>query len=150
MGFTSSLNNWKAYTIFIIVALTALYYVKKWNKSEILKIYSNSSFAIGTVTNYSSTTSHVMIPKLGTYRQVRCVRYTFIVCNEIIERGYEDSVLHKIPDLNVSVGDKYIVIYHRDDPQKNIMLFDYPIKDSADFNLFLKNVKDRKIKLKPF
>ena len=39
---------------------------------------------------------------------------------------------------NVKKGEKYLVFYKQDNPEKSIIRLDYPIKDSTDFKRYVK------------
>lgn len=41
----------------------------------------------------------------------------------------------------VTPGDHYLVTYNIADPEKCILLLDYPVKDSSDFNHYLREFK---------
>ncbi len=68
------------------------------------------------------------------------VSFYFTINDQKITNTYEKSHAY-VPNDGIKQGDKYLVAYKRDDPNKNLMLFDYPIKDSTDFKRYVKEIK---------
>ena len=48
-----------------------------------------------------------------------------------------DMLFYKLPS-SPNVNDKFIVAYNKNDPQKSLLLGDYPIKTDKDFDTFIK------------
>ena len=57
------------------------------------------------------------------------------------------TIEFKIYGLGVQKGDKYLVIYNEKNPKESCMLFEYPIKDSKDFERYIKELKNNPKKL---
>ena len=84
-------------------------------------ILANAAYAIGQVTDFNNVKS------------LRSVWYKFNVGMDTITNNSE----YHAPLNGVALGDKFIVIYKKDDPRKSIMVFDYPIKDSTDYKKYV-------------
>ncbi|MGN7812452.1 hypothetical protein [Flavobacterium sp. 22076] len=46
-------------------------------------------------------------------------------------------LFYKLPS-SPNVNDKFVVAYNKNDPQKSLLLGDYPIKNDEDFDAFIK------------
>jgi hypothetical protein len=100
------------------------------NKSNIKAIKDNPAYAIGIVTHYSKGSR--TIPINGTVsRTSSSVFVAFYVKNKKIKTDSKGMG----PKSNQAdcEGKNYVVIYDYKDPKKCVILFDYPVKDSADF-----------------
>jgi len=69
------------------------------------------------------------------------ITYSYTVNNIRYMNNY-DMLFYKLPS-SPKVNDKFVVAYNKKEPQKSLLLGDYPIKSQEDFNVFIK--KDIKI-----
>jgi hypothetical protein len=100
------------------------------NKSTIKAIKDNPAYSIGTVTRYSNGSRTIQFN--GTVsRSSPGVTIVFYVKNKKIKTNSKGMG----PKSNQAdcEGKNYVVIYDYKDPKKCVILFDYPVKDSADF-----------------
>ncbi|MCD9577347.1 hypothetical protein [Flavobacterium soyae] len=64
------------------------------------------------------------------------ITYSYTV-NDIRYTNNYDMLFYKLPS-SPNVNDKFVVAYNKKDPQKSLLLGDYPIKTDEDFNNFIK------------
>ncbi|MBS7256141.1 hypothetical protein [Flavobacterium branchiicola] len=63
------------------------------------------------------------------------ITYSYTVNNIHYVNNY-DMLFYKLPS-SPNVNDKFVVAYNKNDPQKSLLLGDYPIKMDNDFKVFL-------------
>ncbi|PZF72731.1 hypothetical protein [Taibaiella soli] len=103
---------------------------KKEKRKEIL---NDPAYAIGIVTKYNKANNPGSSSR-GSYPSG--VSYKFYLGSSTYTRSYNDGT-YNVPESGVNIGDQYMVIYEKDKPKNSIMLFHYPVKDSADFNNYV-------------
>lgn len=119
----------------IILIVSALFYLilMKHNRDLNNEIFGNPEYSIGVVTKFSGAKNGIGVPGAITVpARPSSVKYKYAVDGLDYENRYISSTF-KIPLEGVKVGEKYLVVYLKTDPQKSRMLFEYPIKDSSDF-----------------
>jgi hypothetical protein len=121
--------------LFLLIGSVSLHIC---NRKEREYINNNASFTIGTITKYMEY-KPPKLPKPG-YNRRAYVEYIYRVKDSTYKNGYQNNAF-KVPYKGVNVGDKYVVVYNTDDPQKSYILFDKKINDSSDFNSYIKEIK---------
>jgi hypothetical protein len=112
----------------IIFFVLLVFYAKRNRAEKELKTKSDGIPTIGFVENTTN----------GGYFGKARLNFTFNTSSN--KKIY--IVSYHRPNNTVEEGDKYLVYYLPERPQKAIMFFDYPIKDSADF---IKSIKELSI-----
>jgi len=135
--------------IAIIVGIIIVFFVTRAQKNYNNKILNNAQFTIGKVTFYSSSKSGIIVPKIvHSNPKPTSVDYKYLVDTIEYENGYPSgNGISYIPDSGVQKGNKYLVIYNEKNPKESRMLFEYPIKDSKDFERYIKELKNNPKKL---
>lgn len=121
------------YIIILIVAIGFYAIVMKYNHDENTKIFSNPEYTIGELTYFSDAKGYVG----KTPGRPSEIKYVYSINGNKLENKYVAGE-YNIPFSGPIVGEKYIVIYLKSNPQESRMLFDYPIKDSTDFQKYMK------------
>ena len=132
----------------LIVGIGLIYVLHK-EKEDNKIIIDNSQYTIGKITFYSSSKSGIIVPKIvHSNPKPTSVDYKYLVDTIEYENGYPSgNGISYIPDSGVQKGNKYLVIYNEKNPKESRMLFEYPIKDSKDFERYIKELKNNPKKL---
>lgn len=126
--------------IFIVAVI--LYNIRTKEKEEFQKkLLANASYSIGEVSKYFPRKMKVFN---GTGRDAN-VEFHFIADEKEYINKYEASDA-KVPDEGVTVGEKFLVLYLKDNPEESRMFFDYPVKDSIDFKRYVMEFEEMKNK----
>lgn len=129
--------------IIFIIAVVG-YNVRTKEKEEYQKkLLANASYSIGEVSKYFPQKMRILN---GTGKSAN-VEYHFMANAKEYINKYEASDA-KVPDEGVSVGEKFLVLYLKDNPEESRMFFDYPVKDSTDFKRYVKEFEGMKNKTK--
>ena len=128
--------------IVIFLCIVSIILFKNSFRKESQDIMLNGELTIGTVLIYSSSKPTIHAPKtINQPGQSQSVKFEYLVKNKKYIHTYGGNKGF-IPSEGVVIGQKYLVKYLKRKPQKSRMLFDYPIKDSTDFKLYLKKFKN--------
>lgn len=128
----------------IFICFLIWYNVRTKEKEEYQKkLLANASYSIGEVSKYFPRKMKVFN---GTGRDAK-IEYHFIADAKEYIKKYTASVA-KVPDEGVSIGEKFLVLYLKDNPEESRMFFDYPVKDSIDFKRYVKEFEEMKSKTK--
>ena len=129
------------YTILGIFAVSFYVVIMKYNRDENQRIFSNPGYTVGELTYFSNAKRAIGVPGLmAQSAKPSEIKYKYVVNNNNIENKYVDGIFN-VPFSGPIAGEKYVVIYLKTNPQKSRMLFDYPIKDTADFARYMKEFK---------
>ena len=107
----------------------------KMNKRKAEDSLGDYDFSIGNVEMYFNRGT------IGYNVGRSSITYSYTVNNIRYMNNY-DMLFYKLPS-SPKVNDKFVVAYNKKEPQKSLLLGDYPIKSQEDFNVFIK--KDIKI-----
>ena len=116
--------------IIIIISLIMIFWGKELGKDEIKKDLDDYDFTLGVVEVYFYRAP------VGNNVRFSSITYSYIVNNIRHVKNY-DALYYKLPS-SPSVNDKFIVAYNKKDPQKSLLLGDYPIKNDEDFNGYIR------------
>lgn len=113
------------------------------------KLLQHASYSIGEVSYYRSGRSPIVVSKLvNSTGRTPAVEYHFNFDGEIIVNKY-DAYKADVPPEGIKEGEKYLVLYRKDNPTENRMFFNYSIKDSIDFEKYVTEFEQmRKQKVK--
>lgn len=64
------------------------------------------------------------------------VKYTYSVNNTEFENKYSERGYVDIPDLKPDLSIEYLVLYQKDSPKNSVILLNYPIENSVDFEKY--------------
>ena len=136
----------------IIVCILLFIFVSRSQKQGNKRILNNGEFTIGEVTFYSSSKPGFIVPRgTGSTAKPTEVSIKYKIDNTTYKYRYNKGPgIKHIPDAAVRKGEKYLVIYNKNNPNKSRMLFKYPIKDSGDFERYVKDLKNNPEKLKNY
>jgi hypothetical protein len=108
---------------------------KKQFKSELKML---ACLSIGEVSNYRSGRSPLVVLKfVNSTGRTPAIEYHFNLNGETIVNKY-DAYKADVPSGGIKEGEKYLVLYDKDNPTENRMFFSYPIRDSTDFKKYVK------------
>ncbi|MFA6922994.1 MAG: hypothetical protein WC223_01960 [Bacteroidales bacterium] len=142
------MNNIILSAIIIIISFILILILNKTTQKENDKIISNGSYTIGTVSVYSSGKGAIIAPKIiNSPSNPPWVKYTYTVNNKIYNNRY-NAGNYKMPFEGVNEGERYLVVYKKDKPEKSLMLFDYPIRNDSDFEKYMEEFKKHPPNLK--
>lgn len=131
----------KKAVLILMICLAFLSIINRPYKEREKRIFRNPEFAIGEVTNYSPARGG---PSSG---MVAKVEFTYNRKGKEYKNKYSAGIYYLKSD-SVNIGDKYLVVFVKDEPEEGIMLFKYPVKDSSDYiNGIEKFKNDKKKKL---
>ena len=113
------------------------------------KLLQYASYSIGEVSYYRSGRSPLIVPKIvNNTGRIPTVEYHFSLNGDTVVNKY-DAYKADVPTDGVKEGEKYLVLYKKDNPAENRMFFKHPIKDSTDFMRYVKEFEQmRKQKVK--
>ncbi len=136
----------------IIVCILLFIFVSRSQKQGNERILNNGEFTIGEVTFYSSSKPGFIIPRgSGSTAKPSEVSLKYTIDTTIYKNRYNNGPgISHIPDTGIYEGEKYLVIYDKKNPSKSRMLFKYPIKDSGDFERYVKDLKNNPEKLRKY
>ena len=121
---------------------------KKIDKKEQHEIISNRCYTIGTVYFYSSLKDGLYVPPMiNSPSNPAGVKFSYIVNNKLYNNQY-NSDYYKMPLSGIVEGEKYLVIYKKNEPEKSLMLFNYPIKNDTDLKKYLEIFKKSPLNMK--
>jgi hypothetical protein len=134
MSWIQYLNKYSGFIIFLISILSIVYFSKEKKISEKEKL-TNGNFSIGTF-------------KKATWSFGRAGGLSLAYYYYDEEGKYRDSRnANKFPDKeqrkNIFEGDKFFVVYNNDG---SLIFYDKPIKDSTDFQRYVKEFEDMRKK----
>ena len=136
--------------LFIVIAIfcvCGIIIYKKIDKKEHHEIISNGCYTIGTVYFYSSVKDGLYVPPMiNSPSNPAGVKFSYIVNGKPYNNQY-NADYYKMPLSGIVDGEKYLVIYKKNEPEKSLMLFNYPVKDSSDYNRYIKEFKNNPPKL---
>lgn len=134
---------------FVCFSLIFLYVssIQQENENETIFSSSDLKFVIGEVIYYHPYSGGIHVWGANYSSGPTSVGFKFEVEDRAYERRYT-TVVYKIPDKGVHIGERYLVAYLQADPEKCLMLFDYPIKDSLDFEQGVKRFLEEREKVK--
>lgn len=111
--------------VFLLVVLTFVYRSHKRNRENLIE--TNGYPAIGEVYTFSEYS------KGGSN-----IKFKYQ-----INRMHYSQIGKPIPEW-LKKGDKFLVLYLEKDPRESILLLDYPIKDSTDFQRYVKEFEQKR------
>lgn len=114
--------------IFVSICLLFVIVLKIFYVYKNEQIYKEYNYSIGEVTYISYS------------KQLNIIEYEYYNSNKKI-KVRKDSWIFGIPH-DIKVKQKFVTIFSNSEYDNSILLFDYPIKDSTDFDIFLKKFKD--------
>lgn len=119
---------------FIIVSLIVgvfVFILESKSKKNKINLYDQGSFTVGRITKYSAGASP------GTSRGYY-YKYSIEGQKEYLKKESYKLPSHK-ERREIQEGDCFLVIYYKKQAR---LLFDYPIKDNSDFELYLKRFEE--------
>lgn len=123
--------------VIIIVGLIMILCAKEMNKNKIKKDLGDYDYTVGSIDVYFYR------GPVGNNVRFSSITYSYIV-NKVRYVNNYDALFYKLPS-SPNVNDKFIVAYNKKDPQKSILLGDYPVKMEEDLKAFINNSKGIKI-----
>lgn len=126
--------------IFIFLVSGFLIMSNKQDK-ETKAIFKNAKYVPGEIIFYSGGSGTTVVPGIvNNPGQSEWVKFKYKVDGkEYINT--ESDIEPKIPKEGVKVGDKFVIVYHKDDPEKVRVIFDRPIKNEKDFKKHQKELE---------
>lgn len=122
----------------IVVILVASYMVflltSKVNNEKIKNYLGDYDFSVGTVEVYFNRGT------IGSNVGVSSVTYSYMA-NGIRYINNYDALFYKLPS-SPNIGDKFVVAFNKNDPQKSILLGDCLIRTDNDFEFFINRYKN--------
>lgn len=128
-----------------LLLFSAAIFLSQRRKGDIRKnILNNIEYSIGTVTKY-----------VGGHRGIFGANIKVTQGDPVIQISFKTKE-HQIntkskgllsSDKECCVGNKYLVVYDSTNPETCMLLFDYQINDSADFEKYMEEFKTNPPKL---
>lgn len=126
--------------VFVVLAICLLILTNR-QKEETKEIFKNAKYVPGEITFFTGGHGTLIIPKVvNSPGQSARVKFKY----EIEGKEYiksERDIDSKIPKEGIKVGDRFVIAYHKDDPEKVRVMFDKPIKNETDFAKYLKELE---------
>ena len=123
--------------LIIIIGVMMILWGKEMNKNKIKKDLGDYEYTVGNVEAYFNRGT------IGYNAGNSSITYSYTVSNIRYVHNY-DMLFYKLP-YSPNVNDKFVVAYNKKDPQKSLLLGDYPINTDEDFKVFINKSKDVKI-----
>lgn len=123
--------------LIIIIGVMMILWGKEMNKNKIKKDLGDYDYTVGSIDVYFYRSP------VGNNVRFSSITYSYIVNNVRYVNNY-DALFYKLP-FSPNVNDRFIVAYNKKDPQKSLLLGDYPINTDEDFKIFINKSKDVKI-----
>jgi len=120
----------KYHIIIFIVSLIVLLVTNRMNKRKAENSLGEYDYSVGTVEVYFNRGT------IGHNVGRSSITYSFTVGGIRYMNNY-DMLFYKLPS-SPNVNDKFIVAYNKNNPQKSLLLGEYPIKTDKDFDNFIK------------
>lgn len=120
----------KYHILIFIFCLIVLLITNKINKHKAENYLGDSNFTIGKVEVYFNRGT------IGHNVGKSSITYSYTVNNIRYMNNY-DMLFYKLPS-SPHVSDEFVVAYNKKEPQKSLLLGDYPIKKDDDYNTYLK------------
>jgi len=138
--------------IALIIGGLVLFFLLRSQKQEEERIINNGKFTIGEVTFYSSSKPGFIIPRGGgSTPKPSKVNFKYVVDSIEYENHEANGPgISYIPNKGIQEGERYLVIFNINNPEDSKMLFKYPIKDSGDFERYVKDLKNNPEKLRNY
>jgi len=125
-----------------IILLCILVPQKRKENEAFIKDKSRTNFAIGTIISYSGRDGGFVGGIIRSTPHGSLLHFSYFVNNKEYEQHDEN-----VPEVGQKEGDKFLVVFYIDTPQKSMMLFKYPVKDSLDYQRYLKEFKTKRPEL---
>ena len=125
-----------------IILLCILVAQKKKENEAFIIDKSRTNFAIGTIIFYNGGDGGFVGGVIRSSPHGPQVHFSYFVNNKEYEQ-HDEYVL----EVGQKEGDKFLVAYYIDKPQKSIMLFRYPVKNSSDYQKYLEEFKTKRPEL---
>jgi len=123
--------------LIIIIGVIMILWGKEMTKNKIKKDLGDCDYTVGNIDVYFYR------GPVGNNVRFSSITYSYIV-NKVRYVNNYDVLFYKLPS-SPNVNDKFIVAYNKKDPQKSLLLGDYPINTDEDFKIFINKRKDVKI-----
>ena len=124
-------------TIITVIVFLILFfgfiYLKSLKQKELKNYLSEYDFAIGKVENIFKRGN------IGTNIGVSSITYSYNITNKRYTKSY-NSKFYKIL-TRTNKNELYLVIYNKSNPQNSILLSDYHILDTTDFQKCIERFK---------
>jgi len=130
----------KNYTLVIIIIISLIIFLwgSEISKDKIKKDLGDYDYTVGNVEVYFYRSP------VGNNARFSSITYSYVVNSIKYVKNY-DALFYRLPP-SPNINDKFVVAYNKNDPQKSLLLGDYPINSNEDFKAFVKGSKNFKIK----
>lgn len=120
--------------IIFLISLALFFYSKQINNGKLEEYLENYKYSVGEIEVYfQRSTIRFNVGK-------NSITYSYIVNNKKILNNY-DLLFYELPE-NPKKGNKYIVLYNENEPQKSILLGNYKIENNLDFKKYIEEFKN--------
>lgn len=120
----------KYHIVIFIFCLIVLLVTNKMNKHKAVNSLGDYDFSVGNVEAYFNRGT------IGHNVGRSSITYSYTV-NSIRYVNNYDMLFYKLP-FSPNVNDRFVVAFNKKNPQKSLLLGDYPIKTDEDFDNFIK------------
>ena len=135
------------YILLSIAVIIVIFLLRHFNYKDNVQIFDDPRYVIGELTYFSDAKGAIGVPgRITSSGKPSEIKFEYEINGYKIENNY-GSESFNIPSSGPIAGDKYLVIYQKTNPKNSRMLFDYPIKDSADFIRYTDTLKKNPLKL---
>ncbi len=121
--------------IIFILCVLGIILINNLNNNETEKIFNNAELTIGEVNIFYPYRPSIVGGVVNNSGQSSNVEYTYLVKG--VKYDKKQSSEFYTPQDSVIKGQKYLVVYYKNDPKLSRILFDSPIRDSVDFKKYL-------------
>ena len=129
-------------TIIFFCVLVVLFFIGRFvinNRDK--EVLQNCDYSYAYVTNKYEYGELAKGGKYGTGASLESIDFYY----EINGQKYYDRCTIPRKTGIVKKGDKYLIVISKDDNEKFIVMFKYPIKDSADFKRYVKKFEQDRL-----
>lgn len=120
--------------IIFLISLALFFYSKRIDKGKLEEYLGNYKYLVGEIEVYfERSTIRFNVGKSS-------ITYSYIVNNKKILNNY-DLLFYELPE-NPKKGNKYIVLYNENEPQKSILLGNYKIENNLEFKKYIEEFKN--------
>ncbi len=124
-------------SIFIVIVISK--YMQQTRHAQIEYMEDNGAYTIGKIVEYSSSTQ---VGIGNGYPQA--IDFSYSVQGKEYETRYSDRDYPVPKDYGPKEGEQFMAIYLPKEPEKCALLFNYPVKDSANYKKYIEKFKTKR------
>lgn len=131
-------NELKVILVLLIFGAFFLIYYNYQENVSFNALRNNYALSKGKINNYFVSNKVSLRGGSGS----NDIKYSYFINNRQFENKYEERGYVDIPNEKPDINIEYLVLYQKDNPRNSVILLNYPIKNSSDFENYKVLFKD--------